>query len=67
MPRDINEVKSIGRKMTVQEHDRSIMMKYKKSVGQKKSICLGLRDMVRDNLLEAWELDGEVYYAKVRN
>jgi len=53
--------------MTVQEHDRSIMMKYKKSVGQKKSICLGLRDMVRDNLLEAWELDGKVYYAKVRN
>jgi hypothetical protein len=67
MAKDMREVKRQGRKMSVQEHDNSIMRTYRASIGHKKTICLSLRDAVRDHKIEAWELDGEVYYAIVRN
>lgn len=67
MAKDMRDIRARGRKMSVQEHDKSIMRTYRASIGQKKTICLSLRDAVRDQKIEAWELDGEVYYAIVRN
>jgi len=67
MAKQIEDVRELGRRLSVEEHDKSIMASYRKMFGQEKTACLMIRELVRRGKFEAWELEGEVYYAKTRN